>query len=94
VVGMASIVFSASANTRLQLAAPDELRGRVMSLYFLLFAGTTPIGGMLVGLTAARFGVQPMVVMLGTVCAAGVACAALLGRRRDAASVPAAHAVQ
>jgi MFS family permease len=80
-LGMASITFSSSANTRLQMSAPDELRGRVMSLYFLLFAGTTPIGGMLVGTLAAHAGVQATVVLLGLVCLLGVSGAALFARR-------------
>lgn len=88
-LGIASIVFSSSANTRLQMASPDELRGRVMSLYFLLFAGTTPIGGMLVGELAAHAGVQLTVVMLGTICLLGVAGTTLYARRRAALS--AAH---
>ena len=83
-LGIASIVFSSSANTRLQMSSPDELRGRVMSLYFLLFAGTTPIGGMLVGILAAHAGVQPTVVMLGMACLLGVAGTALYVRRNDA----------
>jgi MFS family permease len=88
VLGAASIVFSASANTRLQLAAPDELRGRVLSLYFLLFAGTTPIGGFLVGTLAARFGVQAAVVLLGVICLVGVGVAALYARRLALGATP------
>ena len=84
VLGMASITFSSSASTRLQMSSPDQLRGRVMSLYYLLFAGTTPIGGMLVGVLAAHAGVQPTVVLLGFVCLAGVCSAALFSRHMAA----------
>jgi MFS family permease len=87
VLGVASITFSSSANTRLQMAAPDELRGRVMSLYFLLFAGTTPIGGMVVGVSAAHIGVQATVVLLGAVCLLGVAGAVLFARHRPSQRV-------
>ncbi len=80
-LGAASIVFSASANTRLQLTAPPELRGRVMSLYFLLFAGTTPIGGFLVGVLATRMGVGATTVLFGAICLLGVAGASLFARR-------------
>lgn len=90
VLGVTSIIFSASANTRLQLAAPPTLRGRVMSLYFLLFAGTTPIGGLLVGVLAARLGVQPAVIVMGAICLAGVGGAGLLGRRLKPPTVGAA----
>jgi len=83
VLGVAGIVFSSSANTRLQLAAPSELRGRVISLYFLLFAGTTPIGGFLVGALAARFGTQPAVVLMGSICLTGISGAGLYARRQQ-----------
>jgi MFS family permease len=48
-VGMASIVFMAAGNSTLQLASAPEMRGRVMSLWFVAFQGSTPIGGPLVG---------------------------------------------
>jgi MFS family permease len=90
VLGVTSIVFTSSANTRLQLAAPGRLRGRVMSLYFLLFAGTTPIGSLLVGVLASRVGVQPTVILMGLICLAGVAGAGLFARRRGRSAAPAA----
>jgi MFS family permease len=77
VLGFAAIVFSASANTRLQLLSPGQLRGRIMSLYVLLFAGTTPIGALLLGFTAEKIGVQPAVVFFGAVSFAGVVIGAL-----------------
>jgi MFS family permease len=81
VLGITSIVFTASANTRLQLAAPGALRGRVMSLFFLLFAGTTPIGSLVVGFLAASVGVQPTVILMGLICLGGVVGVALFARR-------------
>ncbi|MBI4571061.1 MAG: MFS transporter [Chloroflexi bacterium] len=59
--GIAATAFQATANTSMQLTAPDHLRGRVMSVYMLLFAGSTPIGGYLTGLMAQHLGV-PMAV--------------------------------
>lgn len=81
VLGGAGIMFTANANTSLQLTAPNELRGRVMSMYFLLFAGTTPIGGFLVGVLAASLGVQPSVILMGAICLAGVAGASVYARK-------------
>jgi MFS family permease len=49
IAGASSIAFVATANTTIQLTAVPEMRGRVMALYVLLFLGTTPIGGPLVG---------------------------------------------
>ncbi len=71
-LGVASTTFSSNANTRLQLAAPEALRGRVLSMYFLLFAGTSPLGGFLVGALASSVGVPRMVMIMAALCALGV----------------------
>lgn len=64
VIGFSQILFMASCNTTLQLTVPDELRGRLMGLYALVFAGVTPIGSFLVGSIAETLGVP-------AACAAG-----------------------
>jgi MFS family permease len=76
-MGAVGIIYTAGSNTSLQLRSPGALRGRVMSFYFLLFAGTTPIGGFLVGVLTARIGVQPTIILMGSICATGVALASL-----------------
>lgn len=48
-VGFALVSFSTAANTALQSVTPDHLRGRVMSVYMTCFAGSTPIGNLLIG---------------------------------------------
>jgi len=48
-VGFALIYFTTLANTVIQTSSPDELRGRVMSVYATVFAGTTPIGSLFAG---------------------------------------------
>jgi MFS family permease len=85
-LGACSIVFTTTANTRLQLVAPPQLRGRILSIYMLLFAGTTPIGSLIVGTLAERVGVQAAVLIAAVVCGFGVA-AGLLFLRRNAASL-------
>ncbi len=50
--GAATITFLSTANTLLQLGSSTEMRGRVMSLYLLVFLGSTPIGGPIVGFLA------------------------------------------
>ncbi len=72
-LGVANTAFAATANTSLQLATPDHLRGRVMSLYMLLFAGSTPIGGYLTGWMASRLGVPAAVGIEAALCVLGVA---------------------
>jgi MFS family permease len=48
-LGAASVTFAAGVNSSLQLAAEPSVRGRVMSLYSIVFLGSTPIGAPLVG---------------------------------------------
>ncbi len=67
----ASFVFQNSlANTLLQLAVPDEVRGRVMSVYTLVFQSMMRLGGLQAGLMADRFG-APFAVFLGAVVSLG-----------------------
>ncbi len=57
-VGWASITFMATGNSTLQLNAAPSMRGRVMSLWFVAFQGTTPIGGPLIGWVIAVGGAR------------------------------------
>ena len=56
-IGVGGISMAATANTVVQLAVPDRLRGRVMSVYTTVFAGSTPIGGLVTGAIASSLGV-------------------------------------
>lgn len=49
IAGFSMITFTATTNTSVQVLVPDHLRGRVMSMYTLLFAGSTPLGALLTG---------------------------------------------
>jgi MFS family permease len=49
ILGAASVTFAATINSSLQLAVTPHMRGRVMSLYSVVFLGSTPIGGPLAG---------------------------------------------
>src|SRR5262249_27029468 len=44
-VGTAMVTFMSTGNSTLQLTSAPEMRGRVMSLWFVAFQGSTPIGG-------------------------------------------------
>jgi MFS family permease len=55
-VGWASISFMSTGNATLQLGADPAMRGRVMSLWFVAFQGSTPIGGPVVGRAMAVLG--------------------------------------
>ncbi|HVF76179.1 MAG TPA: MFS transporter [Acidimicrobiales bacterium] len=55
-LGAAVITFMTTANAMLQLGSEPAMRGRVMALYALVFLGSTPIGGPIVGTVAEQFG--------------------------------------
>ncbi len=57
-VGAASIAFMSTGNATLQLNSAADMRGRVMSLWFVAFQGSTPIGGPIVGGVMAAFGAR------------------------------------
>jgi MFS family permease len=56
VVGFTQISFSAKANSMLQAVTPNHLRGRIMSVYTIVFVGTTPIGNLAIGALSNTFG--------------------------------------
>jgi hypothetical protein len=63
------------------MVVPDELRGRVMSVYTTVFAGTSPIGGLLLGALASNAG-APAAIAWGGVVSAGAAVLGLIWYRR------------
>jgi MFS family permease len=73
VIGFFGIVMVASANTALQLAAPDALRGRVMSLYALVYGGSYPVGAFLVGAYSEAWGVPAAFFINGVLGFLGLA---------------------
>jgi MFS family permease len=86
-VGAGSISFMSTGNSTLQLNAAPEMRGRVMSLWFVAFQGSTPIGGPLIGATMAVFGARAG-LGLGAATALLVGCAGLLALRRRSVRPP------
>jgi MFS family permease len=88
VLGMLQIYFTTSANTSLQLITPQALRGRVMGLYAMAFAGVTPFGSLLVGTLAEHWGVRVACAIGGSVGALAVISIAVLSRSRLSPSIP------
>ena len=68
VLGLLSVAYSTTTNTTLQLASGDAYRGRILSLYTLLFMGSTPIGGAITGVLAAQFGITNTLALEASVC--------------------------
>ena len=72
--GVCFILWNSNTQSILQLTAPDHLRGRVLSLFLLAFAGLAPLGGLLAGWLAHVGGTQLAFSAAGV---AGLAMAAL-----------------
>jgi MFS family permease len=79
--GAASIAFMSTGNSTLQLNADPSMRGRVMSLWFVAFQGSTPIGGPIVGFAMAALGARAG-LGIGAVTCIVVAFAGVLALRR------------
>lgn len=77
IAGYGTISMAATCNTIIQLTVPDMLRGRVMSVYTTLFAGTTPIGGLFAG-GLASIGGAPLALGAGGLIAAVTAVVGFL----------------
>jgi MFS family permease len=67
--GFAMSTTMALANTTVQTNTPDWLRGRVMSIYLTVFAGSTPIGAALAGFLSGLWGAPVAVTVGGAVVA-------------------------
>ncbi|NIP79571.1 MAG: MFS transporter [Gemmatimonadetes bacterium] len=87
VAGFGLMVQSAASNTFLQSMVGEDMRGRIMSLYTMAFAGTLPLGSLYAGWVADRIG-APATVMIGgaiALVAAALFRRRLPGLRRDVA---------
>lgn len=70
---------TALANTTVQTTAPDELRGRVMSVYMTVFAGTAPFGSLIAGTVADRFSTVTSIALGGMVTLAAAIVLSAIG---------------
>ena len=81
-VGFTMILFTTLGNTVLQISTPDALRGRVMSVYTTVFAGTTPIGSLFAGGIAETWSVGGAFFVGGLISVAAAAFVYLLSLRQ------------
>lgn len=83
--GFFMVYFAQAANQRVQLGTDAAYRGRVMSLYILVFLGTTPVGAPVTGWWAERFGAPASVWAGGVISlvAGGLALLWQLRRQRE-----------
>ncbi len=85
-VGFTLMVEMASSNTLIQMMIPDALRGRVMSVYSMMFMGMAPVGALVGGVLAHHLGAPLTVAVGGGGCfAAGLVFALRLPRWKQGA---------
>ncbi|HNW93376.1 MAG TPA: MFS transporter, partial [bacterium] len=71
IAGIGFMVQHASCNSLVQVMVRSRLRGRVMSLYIMVFAGAQPLGSMLAGWCCDHLGVQPVLAGAGLIVFTG-----------------------
>jgi MFS family permease len=81
VSGMADMVSAAYRSTILQVAAPDQLRGRLQGVFIVVVAGGPRAGDFVAGSVASSVGERVALVVGGLACIAGVLVATALSRR-------------
>ncbi|MFF7475849.1 MFS transporter [Streptomyces sp. NPDC008092] len=69
-VGFAAVIVTTTANALTQLHVDPHLRGRVLSVYFLVLLGGTPVGAPLVGVVSDALGPRSALVLGGVISAA------------------------
>jgi len=80
-VGLASLTMMTAANATIQMSVEPAMRGRVMSLYMVVFLGATPIGSPIVGWIGQQFGPR-WAIGIGSITALLVSAGAALWARR------------
>ena len=64
IIGFCSIIIISGSNTAMQAMSPDNLRGRIVGLFSMMFMGIFPLGSLAVGLLAHIF-TAPVAVSIG-----------------------------
>lgn len=71
-IGLGTVIQLVTMNTMIQVEVPNELRGRVFSIYFWALQGVAPFGSFAIGWMAQTWNVPTTIVVGGTICLAGI----------------------
>ncbi|WP_372347586.1 MFS transporter [Streptomyces sp. KL116D] len=77
-LGILGLTVNVTANSTVQMGTDPEMRGRVMSLFMMVFTGGTPLGGPLFGWLADQYGVRVSFTLGGVICAVAAAGVGLM----------------
>ena len=84
VAGWGMLLYFSTTNTLIQTSVSDDMRGRVMGIWALVFGGMMPVGGLESGLLSQAVGV-PWTVAAGALVCAAAGLVTWLAARRTAA---------
>jgi predicted MFS family arabinose efflux permease len=90
--GFGMMLFFSTSNTTVQTIVPNEMRGRVMGIWSLIFGGMIPFGSLEAGAVAHFFGTAATLAVGGIICAIAALVTLMIMRRRDAQLAAAARA--
>ncbi|MEV6106789.1 MFS transporter [Streptomyces sp. NPDC051940] len=76
--GMFGLLFNVTANSNVQMRTDEAMRGRVMSLFMMVFVGGTPVGGPVVGWVTDTYGARIGFVACGLISAAAAVFVGLM----------------
>jgi predicted MFS family arabinose efflux permease len=83
VAGFGMLLFFSTSNTVLQTIVPDEMRGRVMGVWSLVFGAMIPLGSLEAGALAHWLGTSFALAFGAVVCAVSAIVTLLVIRRRE-----------
>ena len=67
IIGFFNVSFSTTANSIMQIKSEDKYRGRVISVYALIFAGSSPIGSLFTGSMSNSYGTSNAFIICGVI---------------------------
>ena len=82
--GFGIVLYFSTSNTVLQTIVPDEMRGRVMGIWTLVFGGMMPLGSLQAGFVADIFGTSATIAIGALICALAAIVTLEVVRRREA----------
>lgn len=83
VAGFGMMIFFSTSNTSLQMMVPDDMRGRVMGIWALVFGAMIPLGSLEAGALAHWIGSSETIAIGGAVCGLAAFIALMVIRRRE-----------
>ncbi len=82
--GFGIVLYFSTSNTVLQTIVPDEMRGRVMGIWTLVFGGMMPLGSLQAGFIGDLLGTPATIAIGALICALGAVVTLGVVRRREA----------